>query len=327
MTSPLLNPGQLWLGVVRGSDEEAFESLLSTMLKPGIDPASFIHGEVIQDPTDPTKVTTQVSVLRAKANIALWAYTDQLSISYKRIKLDDISNYFGETVRVDLPTTVREMMSVYFNINQLHDRSDQVLDATVEDVGVVEVSAIPGLAFIEGTAQFTVKPFQRYLEDVILVTTISGFRSPADMVVNSATTIVNQASDANPDLRYPLELELTALGQPTNISGYAHDNTKIVMTATGEGFYKGSVELVYTRHDFGWSLGGSQPYVEGPSQPTTQFMIARVSQLTGFPITLDDVVIDNYASIAPGNLETLTVNFNPNSLRYTGSLTIDYRAV
>lgn len=328
MTSPLLNPGQLWLGVVRGSDEEAFQSLLSIMLKPGIDPKSFVHGAVTPDPSDPNKVTTPVSVSRAKADISLWPYTDSLAISYKRVKLSEVANYFGNTIRVDFPTTIKEMMAVYFSRLGLHDRSDQVIDGNVDDLGVYEVSAIPGMAFIEGSTSFIVKPFQRQLTEVLQTTTIDGFRVAADMQsVDDRVFLLDQLSAVNPDLRYPLEYENLSFDTPVNISGYARNNTSVVLTARGDGVHIGEIEIIYTRHDFAWSTGGNQHYVEGPSVPTTQYMIDKVTELTGFQIKITDVIVETYSAIQSGELETLTIFFNPESTRYAGELTIDYRAV
>ncbi len=328
MTSQLLNPGQLWLGVVRGSDEEAFQSLLSIMLKPGIDPKSFVHGAVTIDPSDPNKVTTPVSVSRAKADISLWQYTDSLAISYKRVKLSEISSYFGNVIRVDFPTTKREMMAVYFNLLNLHDRSDQIEDGDVLDTGVFEVNAVPGMAFLEGSTSFIVKPFQRQLTEVLQVTKVAGFRNPDDFTGDDDRVfLLDQIAAANPDLRYPLEYENLSFDTPVKISGYAYDNTSVVLTARGDGVHIGNIEIVYTRHDFGWSTGGSQHYVEGPTVPTTQYMIDKVSELTGYRIKITDVIVDTYSAIPSGELETLTIFFNPESTRYAGELTIDYRAV
>lgn len=328
MTSPLLNPGQLWLGVVRGSDEEAFQSLLSIMLKPGIDTKSFVHGAVTVDPSDPNKVTTPVSVSRAKADISLWQYTDSLAISYKRVKLSEIANYFGNVIRVDFPTTKKEMMAVYFSLLNLHDRSDQIVDGEVSDIGVFEVSAVPGMAFLEGATSFTVKPFQRQLSEVLQTTKVDGFRNPEEFTGNDDRIfLLDQIAAANADLRYPLEYENLSFDAPVNISGYARDNTSVVLTARGDGVHIGNVEIVYTRHDFGWSTGGNQHYVEGPSVPTTQYMIDKVTELTGYQIKISDVIVEPYSVIQSGELETLTIFFNPESTRYAGELTIDYRAV
>lgn len=328
MTSSLLNPGQLWLGVVRASDEEGFQLLLSTLLKDGIDPGSFTRGPIEASQDDPEKVSTVVKVARAKADISLWPYTDSTPISYKRVKLADVLRYFGGEVRVDLPTTVKDLMSVYFTQNQLHDRADQIEDFEVQDIGVIEISAIPGMAFIEGNASIEVKPFQRALDEVLSVTTIPGFRSAADVAQsNHSRFLFDQLVEANPDLRYPLDFDLMEISSPTMISGYAHDNTTVDFLATGEGNYKGNVTLTYTRHDFGWMTGGNQHYMEGPSIPTTAFMIQKVSEITGFSIRLQDVVVEEYRAIPSGELETLTIFFQPDSLQYAGELTIDYRAV
>jgi hypothetical protein len=298
------------------------------MLKPGIDTKSFVHGAVTIDPSDPNKVTTPVSVSRAKADISLWQYTDSLAISYKRVKLSEIANYFGNVIRVDFPTTKKEMMAVYFSLLNLHDRSDQIVDGEVSDTGVFEVSAVPGMAFLEGATSFTVKPFQRQLSEVLQTTKVDGFRNPEDFTGNDDRIfLLDQIAAANADLRYPLEYENLSFDAPVNISGYARDNTSVVLTARGDGVHIGNVEIVYTRHDFGWSTGGNQHYVEGPSVPTTQYMIDKVTELTGYQIKISDVIVEPYSVIQSGELETLTIFFNPESTRYAGELTIDYRAV
>ncbi|MOA42431.1 hypothetical protein D3C78_1644780 [compost metagenome] len=130
----------------------------------------------------------------------------------------------------------------------------------------------------------------------------------------------------NTSLPYPLEPALMTFGDPQKVSGYRYDNTTITVSAVGDGFYLGSVELTYSRYDFGWSQGGAQFLVNGPGTPTTQYMLNAVAQQTGFPIVLADVNIETYPPVPSGELSTLTITFKDTNLRYTGELTIDYRA-
>ncbi len=328
MTSQTLNGAALTVAALKESDQEAFARLLRGMLKSGIDPTAFEHGPIVADPESAQHAVTDVKVSRNKAHISLWPYRDALPIRYRRVHLDAVKTRFGAVIRADLPSTTQELMAIYFHENQLHDRSAAVVAAPVTQLGAVEIALSEQQFLLYGTSQFTVKPLQRQLQDVIATTTVIGFRNTADFDAPAVEHLFGQVAAANQaTLPYPLEPDLLRLGQPVVKGGYARDNTSIVLTAFGDGYYLGDVELTYTRMDFGWATGGNQHYVEGPTKPTTAYMIQRVSALTGYPISLEDVETEVYSNVPIGELETLTIFFKPDSLRYVGELTIDYRAV
>lgn len=328
MTSQTLNGAQAGQAALKGSDREAFVRLLSSMLKAGINADSFEHGPITPDPANSQYATTSVKVDRSNAHISLWGYQDSVPIRYRRIPLSALKTRFGGVIRADLPATKRELMAIYFGDHELHDRSSQILDEPVTDLGEVTMTVTENQFLLYGEASYTVKPFQRQLATVLTETTLPGFRTLVDFDPAPQELMINQMQAANQvSLPFPLEPELISFGLPEKISGYALDNTQIVATYGGDGFYLGQATLVYSRLDFGWRTEGNQHYMEGPSTPTTQFMIDQVSRLTGFPISLNDVTIEAYAPIASGQLETLTVFFKPECLRYTGELTIDYRAL
>jgi hypothetical protein len=328
MTSQTLNGAALTVAALKESDQEAFERLLRGMLKSGIDPTAFEHGPIEADPESAQHAVTDVKVARSKAHISLWAYRDTLPIRYRRIHLDAVKARFGNVIRADLPSTSRELMSIYFHENQLHDRSAAVVDEPVMQLGTIEIAMTEQQFLLYGASQFTVKPLQRQLQAVITTSVIPGFRSASDFDSDAVEHLMNQVIATNQaSLPYPLEPDLLRWGQPAVKGGYAHDNTSIILTAEGDGYYLGDIELTYTRMDFGWATGGNQHYVEGPTTPTTAYMIQRVSALTGYPISLEDVVAEVYPAVPSGGLETLTIFFKPECLRYVGELTIDYRAV
>jgi hypothetical protein len=216
-------------------------------------------------------------------------------------------------------------MRIYLTSNGLFDRSGQVVDQPVTAVGNQTITFTPGQFMLYGGAAFAIKPKQRQLVDVIKETTLVGFRELGYFSNDPKERLLNQMQADNP-LPYPLEPALTSFGEPIKISGYRYDNTQIRATATGDGYYLGDVDLVYTRYDFGWSTNGSQFLVNGPSVPTTAYMVAQVALQTGFPITVQDVNVQSYPTIPSGTLETLTITFKDDNLRYTGELTIDYKA-
>lgn len=327
MPSQTLSGTQLSLTALQESDQQAFERLLSSMLKKDIDPSGFTRGAVTVDATDGNYANTPVSVARAKANVSLWPYQGNQSIRYRRISMAALKTRFGSTIRADLPTTTRKLMQIFMTANGLFDRSAQVVDAPVPAVGNVTITFTAGQFLLYGGTAFAVKPFQRQLKDVIKDTTLPGFRVVGDFSNADKTRLMDQmTADNTANLPYPLEPALTTFGAPTKLTGYRYDNTKIRATATGDGYYLGYVDLIYTRYDFGWSTNGSQFLVTGPSTPTTAYMIAQVAAQTGFPITLADVNVQSYPPVASGQVDTLTITFKDANLRYTGELTIDYKA-
>lgn len=325
MTSQTLNGTQLALTALQVSDEEAFKQLLSTLLKNSADSAGFEYSDVTADPTDPKYATALVKVNRDEAHVSLWPYQEAQSIRYKRIPVAALGERFGTTIRADLPTTTRELMRIFLTSNGLADRSEQVVDQPVSATGNQTFVVNPGQFLLWGSAPFLIKPKQRQLVDVIKETTLLGFRELGYFSNDPKERLLNQMQADNP-LPYPLEPALTSFGAPLKISGYRYDNTQIRATATGDGFYLGEVDLVYTRYDFGWSTNGSQFLVNGPSVPTIQYMVQQVALQTGFPITAADVNAQSFPTIPSGSLETLTITFKEDSLRYTGELTIDYKA-
>lgn len=328
MSLQTLNSAQLSLAALQESDKEAFQRLLTFLLKNNIDPTGFQHSEITQDSSDPNYALTQVSVDRRNAHISLWAYQDSVPIRYRRVSLQAVKNRFGNVIRADLPTTKAELLRIFLTGNGLADRGHQVVDGEITELGAVSLDIQDGCFLLYGTAEFTVKPYQRALTDVLEVTTIAGFRLPEDFIPEAETKLFTDLSTANnASLPYPLESEYLRWGNPEKISGYRYDNTRIQVEAFGDGYYLGTTDIVYTRYDFGWSTGGAQFLVTGPSQPTTSLMIAAIAAETGLPITLDDVVIENYDPVPSGELVTLTVFFKEDCLRYTGELTVDYRAV
>lgn len=325
MTLQILSGSTLALTALQVSDQEAFKQLLNTMLKSGVDSSGFEFDDVTPDPTDPTYATASVKVNRDQANVALWPYQGAQPIRYRRLPMTALKARFGATIRADLPTTTQELMRIYLTSNGLEDRSAQVVNEPVTAVGEHAIAFSANQFLIWGSVPFTIKPKQRQLVDVIKETTLVGFRELGYFSNDPKERLLNQMQADN-TLPYPLEPALTSFDTPIKISGYRYDNTQIRATATGDGFYLGDVDLVYTRYDFGWSTNGSQFLVNGPSVPTIQYMVAQVALQTGFPITVQDVNAQSYPSVPSGSLETLTITFKEDNLRYTGELTIDYKA-
>jgi len=328
MTSQTLNGPALTAAALKESDQEAFHRLLAGMLQGGVNPSSFEHGPVTVTPDSADHATIEVAVARSKAHISLWGYQDSITLRYRRVSLEALKSRYGSVIRADVPISKKDLMAIYFHENQLHDRSEQIVDEPVESLGSVALAMQPDQFLLHGQTSFTVKPFQRQLSAVIANPVVPGFRTLSDFDAEPIELLVNQLGTVNADtLPYPLQPDLLVFSAPTLKGGYALDNTSITVTGFGDGYYLGSRELTYTRHDFGWSTGGNQHYVEGPSQPLTSYMVERVNALTGFPITLDDVVIESYDVVPTGELMTLTIFFKPDCLRYAGELTIDYRAI
>ena len=328
MSSQTLNGSQLTLTALQESDQEAFKRLLSTLLKANIDPSAFVYSGVVTDPTDSEYAKLSCSIAREKAHISLWPYQDSQTLKYKRVGLPALKDMLGGTVRADLPTTVREMMSIYLTGAGLHDRSDQFQDTAVTGFGAVQVSVSPEQFLIYGATTLTLKPKQRQLPIVLPILEIPGFRELSDFSLDWKRVLIADLDEVNATtLPYNLELEWLSFDTPKKISGYRYNNTTISMTSFGEGYYLGTVDVTYTRYDFGWATEGSQFLVQGPEIPTTQYMLSKVAAITGFPLTVEDVILTTYPKVTKGGLSTLTIVFKENNLRYTGELTIDYKAV
>ncbi|MNO14072.1 hypothetical protein D3C76_37130 [compost metagenome] len=326
MASQILSGAEFTLAALKESDQEAFQRLLGSLLKVGIDPSGFQYGPIRVE-ADTQYAKTAVSINRSRADISLWGYQNAQDIRYRRIALSALKSKYGSTIRADAPTTTKELMSIFCHANGLHDRSDQVVDAPVSAIGNVTLQFKAGQFLMYGSDTFAFKPKQRQLVDVLKDTTVNGFRAAADFTPTPQALLISQMqADNAATLPYPLEPARITFGTPTKISGYRYDNTTIPVTYSGDGYYLGTVTLTYSRYDFGWSQGGAQFLVQGPSIPTTQYMINAVVAQTGLPIALADVNVETYASVPSGAVETLTITFKGTNLRYTGELTIDYKA-
>lgn len=327
MPLQILNNAQVTLLALKESDQEAFQRLLGFLLKPGIDPTAFMYTNIVGDIEDIDYANAIVSVDRRKANIELWSRQDNIQIKYRRTPLQALSSRFGSVIRADLPSTKKELFSIFLGRQGLYDRGDQVIDEVVDSLGMITIEANDGEFLIYGSTEFEIKPFQRYLEDVLQVYTLPGFRVTDDFDTPPTAQLFSQLDSLNGSaIPYPLEPEFITYGVPVKVSGYRYDNTTIEITAFGDGYYLGSATLTYTRYDFGWANVGSQYLVDGPVVPSTQVIINAIADQTGFPISLDDVVIETYDPIPSGEVQTLTVFFKEDNLRYTGELTVDYRA-
>lgn len=322
-----LNSAQLALAALQESDQEAFKRLLGLLLKPTVDPASFKHDAVIMDTNDPDYATTNVSIDRNKAHVSMWGYRDNQSIRFRRVSLEAIKERFGSIIRADLPATKQELLNIILSANGLYKRGYQVIDDTVAEHGEIDFEIQPGQFLLHGQTSFEVKPYQRQLQDVIVTGTIPGFRAAGDFEWFVERLLSTQLIDANQELMYPLEAQWLAWGSsPVKLSGYRYDNTSITVTAFGEGYYLGEYTVIYTRYDFGWANLGNQYLVDGPTRPTTQHMLDAISQQTGIPVGIDDVVVETYDLVPVGEVQTLTIFFKEDNLRFTGELTVDYRA-
>jgi hypothetical protein len=327
MPLQILNSRQVTQLALQESDEEAFKRLLGFLLRTGVDPSAFKYADVTGDVIDLDVTTAKVSVDRRKANIGLWTRQDDVEIKYRRTSLEALKTSFGNVIRADLPASKKELMSIYLNANGLYDRSEQVIDGPVVELGNVALEMNEGEFLIYGSSTFVLKPFQRQLAEVVNFTTLPGFRVNADFDLTATEELFAQLNRHNAaTMPYPLEPELLEYSVPTKLTGYRYDNTSIEVKAFGDGYYLGTVTVIYSRYDFGWINIGSQYLVDGPLTPTTQFMIDAISAQTGLPLSLSDVVIESYDAMDSGDVQTLTIFFKEDSYRYTGELTIDYRA-
>ncbi|MCY1285787.1 hypothetical protein D9M68_17890 [compost metagenome] len=327
MPLQILNSAQVTLLALQESDQEAFKRLLGFLLRAGVEPGAFKYSNIQGDAVDLDVTTADISVDRRKANIDLWTHQDSVSIKYRRTSLEAIKQRFGNVIRADLPTTKQELLSIFLAANGLYDRGSQAIDGSVLELGPLSLEIGEGEFLIYGSSEFELKPFQRQLDDVLEFKTLPGFRTVTDFEDSANDTLFGQLDVLNASaVRYPLEPELLEYATPIKLSGYRYDNTSIEVTAFGDGYYLGTTTIVYSRYDFGWANIGSQYLVDGPSTPSTQLMISSISAQTGLPISLSDVVIESYAPVPPGEVQTLTIFFKEECLRYTGELTIDYRA-
>ncbi len=328
MSSQILSGPQLTLTALQESDQEAFKRLLANVLKSNVDSSAFIYHDITPDSENSDFASLTCSIARERAHISLWPYQDEQVLKYRRVSLDALKNVLGDTVRADLPTTVHEMMSIYLTSTGYHDRSSQFQDVAINEFGTVTVSVKPEQFLLYGTTSFTLKPKQRQLIVVLPILEVDGFRELGDFLGDWRRLLVDNLDRTNDGtLPFELELEWMTFGSPQKVSGYRYNNTTIQVSAFGEGYYLGDVDVTYTRYDFGWATEGSQFLVTGPTVPTTEYMLGKVAEITGFPLTTEDVIWETYPKVTAGNLSTLTIVFKDDNPRYTGELTIDYKVV
>lgn len=327
MTSSILNGQGNSQAALQESDAAAFKRLLRSMVRAGVDVEGMVHGPVTDDPNDPLYGQVNVSIAPSQSSIEYWGYQDSIELKYRRIPFQGVVARYGEVLRTDLPTDSRTLMKAYFSRNGLYDRSEQIRPTAVDANGRVELAVEPGQFLLQGSAVFEIKPLQRQLATVLTERTVGGFREPNDFESDTKAALLAQLTARNTaTLPYALQPEFTHLGHPENIGGAAFDNTSIAVSAHGEGYYLGTVSVVYSRLNFGWYTVGEQIYMEGPPVPTVDFMLNEVSRQTGFPVDRSDVIVESFDRLSSGELATLTIFFKPDNLRYTGELTIDYRA-
>ncbi len=328
MTSSILNGPSNTQAALQENDEQAFYRLLRSMVKSGVEVEGFEHTVPVSDPADPTQALIDVGIAPAKSMIDYWGYQDKIRLTYRRVPLSAVTARYGSVLRTDLPATTEQLMKGWFGRLGLHDRSDQFVEEPIEAFGPVTMEVKDGQFLLYGQAVFEVKPLQRQLTDVLPNRTIAGYRTPTDFDSNVKGTLIAQLTALNPDtLVYPLEADKLSMSQVEVLGGYAHDNSRIRLTAFGDGYYLGDLDVIYSRLDFGWYTMGEQIYMEGPTIPTVDYMLDQVSGQTGFPLSREDVVVVPYDPVPVGELATLTITFKPQNLRYVGELTIDYRAV
>ncbi len=328
MTSSILNRSGNTQAALQESDTQAFRRMLADMTKPNTPLDGFVYENIAQDSQDPARTTLQVRIVPAQAPISQWGYQDSLELNYRRVALPAVLARYGDVVRTDLPTSVRAMMQAYFSAAGLYDRSEQFMDEPIESLGLTTISVIPEQFLLYGQGEIEVKARQRQLTEVLPNRLIQGFRGTPDFDANVILTFLEQLTALNEDtLPYPLQPEWVSFGHPTVLGGYAHDNTRVVLTAFGEGFYIGEADITYSRLDFGWYTIGSQIFIEGPPQPTLEHILDQVSSQTGFPLHPDDVEAQVFDPVEMDTVTTLTVFFKPDNLRYVGELTVDYKAV
>jgi len=328
MTSSILNGPSNTQAALQENDEQAFYRLLRSMVKAGVEVEGFEHSVPVTDPANPTQALIEVGIAPAKSMIDYWGYQDKIQLTYRRIPMSAMVQRYGSILRADLPVTVKTLMQGWFDRAGLYDRSEQFVEQSIATFGQHTMTIKDGQFLLYGGAPFEVKPLQRQLIDVLPNRTVTGFRTPTDFDTNVKAVLLSQLTAANPDtLPYPLEIDRITLSPVEVMGGYAHDNSRIRLTASGEGYYLGDLDVIYSRLDFGWYTMGDQIYMEGPPLPTLNYILNQASTQTGFPLSSDDVVATTFSKLTVGDLATLTIAFKPQNLRYVGELTIDYRAV
>lgn len=323
MISQLLDPQLNTREALKEDDRGALQRLVTPLLAEGVRPDIFTITN-IEQLLDKTRLTVVVD--KYNVPVKYWPYAGEVQLTYSRVKLDDVVSTYGNVVRIDLPNTVRGVMASYFSTHGLFDRSTQFVDGPISTWELKDIVVAENSFLLSGSAQFNILPVQRLLGDVLSVAGVAGFRTLVNFESSAIDLIVSQLNDNNPGLPYPLQSMEMSLSNPQVLTGYVYDNTSVIMTASGDGQYLGSQEIVYSRFNFAWYNGGEQFYIEGPSRPTVEYILDQVSAATGYPLSISDVVETTYPIQSSGQLETLSVSFRPDNLRYVGEITVDYRA-
>lgn len=329
MTSSASASVQLSMDALKVSDKEAFEMLLSKLLRPGVPVDSFAHD--IPERSSPYQVASSINVTIAESNTdaSLWAYRGSQKITYNSIGLNDVGVKYGRVVRAEIPTTVQEVMSLYFKTVGLYDRSDLFVDEPITALGERTFFLKPESFLLATTYNFIVKPVQHLLTDVVKVDTVPGFRTAADTQSDPRRLLANQVAAANPTtVLHPFDMSLTSFHVPNITSDRQFDNSSSTMGASGDdGHYKGIIRIYYTRYNFAWHDQGRPIFMSGPAVPTVDYIVDQVTKLTGFNVVASDMRITKFDPITSGDVETLTLSFDPSNLRYVGDITVDYKVV
>jgi hypothetical protein len=325
MTSNLLNGKQLTTAALKQDDQGAFKALLGTMLKPGIDPNNFRYDSVTTLSGKETSI--EVRVAKEKSKVRMWVYRDPIELKYNRITLADLVSRHGNDVYVDFPAQFPDVFSSYLTSRSFWDRGFDVNLGTVTQPGDIVLTAVPSSLLLNGSATFNVKQLPKYLSDVVKFTTIDLFYPEVGMNGDPAALLINEINNLNSDdLPRPMVNGEVGFGVPEITSEYDGVNTRVALKNTGSEVYLGEVFIEYHRVNFSWLYNGTQLLMTGPNKPTSQDVLNKVVAMTGFTMTIDDIVVQPYDTIPSGETSTITVFVNAASLRYVGEITIDYTA-
>lgn len=329
MTSSVSASVQFSLDALKVSDKEAFEMLLSKLLRPGIPVDSFSHDVPLRENQFQVRSSVFVKVAESNANAALRPYQGSLKISYNSIGLNDIGVKYGKVVRAEIPTTTQEVMSHYFKANGLYDRSALFVNDPITQLGERTFFLKPESFLLATAFNFIVKPIQHLLADVVLVDHIPGFRTAADTQLPVKQVLSKQVEEANPTtVIHPFDTSLIDFTGPTSLNGAQFDNSSTTMGAIGDdGHYKGIKRVYYTRFNFAWYDNGRPIFMTGPAVPTTAYIVAQVAKLTGFNVVESDMRRVTLDAVPKGTVETITLPFLNSNQRYVGDITVDYKAV
>lgn len=328
MTSSKSNGVLLTEDALKVSDKEAFELLLSGLMKPNVPLGSFDHDAPVLTGTDRRTTSVNVRVSDTNTDASLWGYRGTQKIQYRRVGLNEVGRKYGTVLRADLPTTSRVLMSNFFKTHGLFDRSDVFVDEVITTLNEHTFFTKADSFLLTDSFNFNVRPLQRKMDEFVLVTKVAGFRTPDDFTDNATKHLVDQVEAANTaTMPYKFDRGLTSFRTPSASNGAQFDNSRVNMQAIGDGYYFGFVFIDYTRYDFGWADGGRPIFMTGPTMPTTQYILDQVTKLTGFPVALSEILVKTYSAVPVGEVETITLQFVGGNLRYVGDITVDYKAV